>query len=90
MIFDFFKSREQRAKDYADTMNNVVPFPAQPSYIEPPEKDPVTFYSIGPTDNNRINFKMGYSSITMTKLGVESLIALLQVAATQLTDEDDE
>ena len=83
-MFDWFKK-----PDYT----NVVKFPASTPYIEPPaktEKDPVTFYSIGPTDNNRINFKMGYSSITMTKLGVESLIALLQVAATQLTDEDEE
>ena len=79
--FDWFKK-----PDYT----NVVKFPAQVPYIEPPaEKDVIVFYSIGPTDNNRINLKVGHSSITMTKLGVESLIAALQVAMAQLNDEDE-
>jgi hypothetical protein len=83
-MFDWFKK---------PNYTNVVKFPAPTPYIEPlavkpPEKDPVVFYSVGPTDNNRISFQMGYSSITMTKLGVENLIAQLQVAADQLKDED--
>ena len=82
-MFDWFKK-----SDYS----NVVKFPPKVPYIEPPipEKEPIVYYSIGPTDNNRVNFKMGYSSITMNKSGVESLIAALQVAMAQLNDEDEE
>lgn len=92
MIFDFFKSREQRAKDYADKMSNVVPFPAPAAVpkIEPPVADPVTYYSLGPTDNNRISLRMGYSTITMNKAGTQAMINLLTTAMNQLTDEDDE
>ena len=92
MIFDFFKSREQRAKDYADKMNNVVPFPAPAAVpkIEPPVADPVTYYSLGPTDNNRISLRMGYSTITLNKAGTQAMINLLTTAMNQLTDEDDE
>jgi len=47
---------------------------------------PYTYYTVGPTNNERIRLKIGNSSIDMTKLGVESLIALLQVAMTQLPE----
>ena len=71
---------------------NVVKFPTPVPYIEPPvaEKDPVTYYSLGPTDNNRISLKMGYSSITMNKAGAQAMINLLTTAMNQLTDEDEE
>ena len=70
--------------------NKVVkdPVPA----IGPPAKavrDPVTYYSLGPTDNNRISLKMGYSSITMNKAGALAMINLLTTAMNQLTDEDE-
>lgn len=84
-MFNWFKKT-----DYT----NVVKFPAKeavPSpHIEPPEKDPVTYYSLGPTDNNRISLKMGYSSITMNKAGAQAMINLLTTAMNQLTDEDAE
>jgi hypothetical protein len=81
-MFDWFKR-----SDYT----NVVKFPSPTPYIEPPApaKDPVTYYSIGPTDNNRISLKMGYSSITMNKSGAQALIDLLTTAMNQLTDEDE-
>ena len=72
---------------------NVVKFPVPVPYIEPPApevKDPVTYYSLGPTDNNRISLKMGYSSITMNKAGTQAMINLLTTAMDQLTEEDDE
>jgi hypothetical protein len=90
-MFDWFKKA-----DYS----NVVKFPeskvippmpyVEPTELKTPEKDPVTFYSIGPTDNNRVNLKMGYSSITMNKAGVQSMINMLTTAMNQLTDEDEE
>jgi hypothetical protein len=90
-MFDWFKKA-----DYS----NVVKFPESKvippmPYVEPTapkvsEKDPVTYYSIGPTDNNRVNLKMGYSSITMNKAGVQSMINMLTTAMNQLTDEDEE
>ena len=82
-MFNWFKR-----PDYT----NVVKFPAQVPYVEPPvaEKDPVTYYALGPTDNNRISLKMGYSSITMNKAGAQALINLLTTAMNQLTDEDEE
>ena len=82
-MFDWFKK---------STDSNVVKFPDPKAvpYIEPPAKEPVTYYSIGPTDNNRINFRMGYSSITMNKAGAQSLIDLISVAMNNLSDEDDE
>ena len=71
--------------------NKVVKFPAPVPYVEPPvaEKDPVTYYSLGPTDNNRISLKIGYSSITMNKAGTQAMINLLTTAMNQLTDEDE-
>jgi len=90
-MFDWFKKF-----DYS----NVVKFPESKvvppmPYVEPiapkvPEKDPVTYYSIGPTDNNRVSLKMGHNSITMNKAGVQALIDLLTTAMNQLTDEDKE
>ena len=85
-MFDWFKK-----SDYT----NVVKFPTPAAvppipYIEPPAKDPVTYYSLGPTDNNRISFKIGYSSITMNKAGTQAMINLLTTAMNQLTDEDEE
>ena len=74
--------------------NKVVkdPAPAAVPDIGPPAKsvrDPVTYYSLGPTDNNRISLKMGYSSITMNKAGALAMINLLTTAMNQLTDEDE-
>jgi hypothetical protein len=83
-MFDWFKKSD---------CNNVVKFPGVLPYIEKPVpevKDPITYYSIGPTDNNRISFKMGHSSITMNKAGAQAVIDLLTVAMNQLTDEDKE
>ena len=81
-MFDWFKK-----PDYT----NVVKFPeAKPvPYIEPPAKDPVTFYTIGPTDNNRIKFSIGHNSITMNKSGLQALINILQSANDQLLEDEE-
>lgn len=81
-------------KNLGDDMNKVLPFPeripAMPK-IEPPKEKPAnTYYRIGLTDNNRVSFQMGYSEITMTALGVDQLIAQLEVFRNQLQGEIDE
>lgn len=91
LMFNWFKK-----PDYS----NVVKFPESKvvppmPYVEPiapkiPAKEPVTYYSLGLTDNNRISFKMGYSSITMNRAGAQAMINLLTTAMNQLTDEDEE
>jgi hypothetical protein len=67
---------------------NVVPFPApKPKLVEPPpepKKPAVTYYSLGMTSENRLEFKMGYSAITMNYGGVTNLIEQLEVYKKQL------
>jgi len=85
LMFDFFKKR-----DYS----NVVKFPEQPKavpHIEPPkekEKPAHTFYRLGLTDNNRVSLVMGYSEITMTAAGVNSMIKLLETYRDMLNEEE--
>jgi len=75
--------------------NNVVPFPKQEEteygggdgggYIPPePKKPSVTYYSLGMTSENRLEFKMGYSAITMNYGGVTNLIEQLETFKKQL------
>ena len=92
-IIDWFKNKSK-------VPDNVVPFPEQRSaprlvpevpYIEPPapKKEPRTFYSFGLTDDNRITFQMGYSTLTMNREGVENLINQLEFFKNQLQDEEE-
>lgn len=76
--------------------NNVIPFPEQKEateygggdgggYLPPePKKPAVTFYTLGMTSENRVEFKMGYSSITMSHDGVVNLMEQLEVFRKQL------
>lgn len=81
MIFDFFKKR-----DY----DNVLKFPEiKVPYVEPPKKEiePEAVYSIGTTDKGtHMTFKIGYSTLTMTKQGCQDLIDQLEVFKNQLRD----
>jgi hypothetical protein len=85
-MFDWFKKREY---------SNVVPFPEPKAvpYIEPPapkEKDPSVHYTIGHTDDDRIAFRIGYSTLTMNHAGVQMLIDQLELYKNQLyTEEED-
>ena len=84
-MFDFFKKREY---------SNVLPFPAPQAvpYIEPPpapKKDPKVYYTFGITDDDRVTFTMGQTTLTMTKEGVDNLIKQLGFFRDQL-DEDEE
>ncbi len=76
--------------------DNVVKFPELKSVppvpeVTPPvkEKDPVTFYRLGLTDNNRVSFYMGYSEITMSRQGVQQMIDQLKFFQSQIDDDND-
>ena len=75
--------------------DNVVPFPEPKEipkmpYVVPPEPtpEPKTFYTFGLTDDNRLNFTMGYTTLTMNDAGVEKLIEQLEFFKSQLKDEE--
>lgn len=46
--------------------------------VEEPKKVSQTYYQLGLTDDNRVSFSMGYSSITMNRAGIDTLIDLLK------------
>jgi hypothetical protein len=82
-MFDFFKK---------PSYNNVVPFPEPKAvpYIEPPapkEKDPTIHYTIGHTDDNRVAFRLGYTTLMMNYAGVQALIDQLEMYQSQLHKE---
>jgi len=83
-MFDWFKKPDYK---------NVVPFPAPKAVapVEPPkqEKDPTTYYTIGHTDDNRIAFRLGYSTLMMNYQGVQTLIDQLEMYQSQLHQEQE-
>ena len=86
-MFDWFKSREERAKDY----DNVVKFPKPEAvpYVAPPaepEKPATTYYRLGITNNSRVSFQMGYSEITMNAEGIDNMIKQLEVFRDQIRE----
>lgn len=88
-MFDWFNKDK--------TVDNVLPFPGKQNpytpYIAPPEpkpKEPEIHYKIGHTNDNRISFIMGYTTLTMNKQGCEDLIAQLELFKNQLQEVTDE
>lgn len=85
-MFDWFKKT---------SYDNVVKFPNKESppmpYITPPEpkKEPKTYYMFGLTDDNRLNFQMGYTTLTMNRPGVQHLIDQLEYFRDQLSEGDE-
>jgi hypothetical protein len=84
-MFDWFKKREY---------SNVVPFPEPKGvpYIEPPvpkEKDPSIHYTIGHTDDNRVAFRIGYTTLFMNSAGIDQLITQLEFFRDQLHQEQE-
>jgi hypothetical protein len=72
--------------------SNVVKFPEQikpPAnpYIEQPTPEEV-HYSIGITSEDRIALKIGYTTLTMNKVGCEDLIEQLEVFVKQLKQKE--
>ena len=82
-----------RGKDYS----NVIKFPepnATPTtpYITPAKKSmPDELYSIGVTaEGTHMTFRVGYTTLTMTKLGCKQLIEQLELFKNQLQDNGQE
>ena len=83
-MFDWFKKR-----DYS----NVIKFPeVKTPYVEPPKQENTskTYYTFGLTDDNRMAFQMGYTTLTMNREGVQTLIDQLEFFKNQLREEEDE
>jgi hypothetical protein len=73
---------------------NVVPFPTPKSVapVEPPapkEKDPEIHYTIGHTSDNRVAFRLGYSTLMMNSAGVQTLIDQLEMYQSQLYQDQE-
>lgn len=87
-MFDWMKKKDKLPK-------NVVPFPEPktgPKLVPAApakEKDPITFYRLGLTDNNRVSLAMGYSEVTMNYDGVGNMIKQLEVFRDQLREESE-
>ena len=83
-MFDMFKKKP----------SNVVPFPKEPEhgggdgggYNPEPKKPAVTYYSLGMNSDNRLEFKMGHSAITMNHGGITNLIEQLKTFQKQLAE----
>jgi hypothetical protein len=83
-MFDWFKKREY---------SNVIKFPeVKTPYIDPPKQENTskTYYTFGLTDDNRMAFQMGYTTLTMNREGVQTLIDQLEFFKNQLREEEDE
>jgi hypothetical protein len=73
---------------------NVVPFPAPRvvapvEHPAPREKDPTIHYTIGHTDDNRVAFRLGYTTLMMNYQGVQSLIDQLEMYKNQLHQDEE-
>ena len=83
-ILNWFKGKNKMP-------DNVVPFPkpAEVPYIEPPapKPEPKTYYTFGLTDDNRLSFTMGYTTLTMNHTGVQNLIDQLEFFKNQIDTE---
>jgi hypothetical protein len=83
-MFDWFKKR-----DYS----NVVKFPEPKAvpYIEPPKEESKSkvYYTFGLTDDNRMAFQMGYTTLTMNREGIQDLITQLEFFRDQLHEESE-
>lgn len=90
MSFLSFLGFGKMVKDGAEVLKfpELKTVPKAPEVNPPKEKDPVTFYRLGLTDNNRISFYMGYSEITMSRKGCQQMIDQLTFFQSQLYDED--
>jgi hypothetical protein len=81
-MFNWFKTSDYK---------NVVPlFPDKVPYIETPEQKSETYYSIGVTSDSRISIKVGYTTLTMNRKGIQDLIQQLQVFKDHLPEENND
>ena len=91
-MFDWFKSREERAKEYDNIVKFPTPIevPTMPEVKEIKQKDATIFYRFGVTDTNRVAFSMGHNEITMNKQGCQEMIEELTFFMDRLKDDVEE
>lgn len=85
LMLNMFKKKDKKP-------SNVVPFPKQEEteyggggYIPPKPKEPaVTYYTLGMTSENRLEFKIPTGAITMNYGGITNLIEQLETFQKQL------
>lgn len=94
-MFDWFNNTFRRREytkpqgtdleNIAEDMKKIIPFPKAPEAppmpeVKPPKKDPATvYYRLGVTSDKRVSLQVGYSEITMNSVGVDNLIAQLEM-----------
>jgi len=89
-MFDWFKNKKS---------DNVFPFPDHREYgiddkhalplpeIKAPKHEPKVYYTLGLTDDNRVSFTMGYTTLTMNDVGVQDLIDQLEFYKSRIENE---
>jgi hypothetical protein len=85
-MFDWFKNSEHK-----NVVSLPFPKPVIVPYVEPPEpkKESKTYYTFGLTDDNRMAFTMGYTTLTMNREGIQELINQLEFFKNQLHEEQE-
>jgi hypothetical protein len=85
-MFDWFKK-----SDYKNVVSLPFPKPVIVPYVEPPapKKESKTYYTFGLTDDNRLAFTMGYTTLTMNRPGVQDLIDQLEFFKNQLHEDEE-
>lgn len=74
MMFDRFKAAKE---------SFALPLPEP---VKTPDVQEEICYLLGKTADGKIAFRMGYSTLTMTKRGCEDLIGQLQVFVDQMEE----
>ena len=81
-MFDWLKKTE-----YGNVLKFPEPIKVPTPHIEQPTPEEL-HYTIGITTEDRIAFKVGYSTLTMSKTGCEDLIEQLEVFVKQLKQKE--
>jgi len=80
--------------------DNIIPFPDHRNYgvdnkyalplpeVKPPRPEPKVYYTLGLSNDNRVCFTMGHSTLTMNEIGVQDLIDQLEFYKDRLEDEE--
>jgi hypothetical protein len=87
-MFKLFGKKDKVEDNVVKFPQLAQPTPPMPEVTPPKEKDPVTFYRLGLTDNNRVSFQMGYTEITMNSVGIQQMIDQLEFFQSQLYDNE--
>jgi len=82
-MFDWFKKAGY--KNVVPMFPDQVPFDDEPTV---PKKESKTYYTFGVTDDNRLAFTTGYTTLTMNRPGIQNLIDQLELFKNQLHEED--